>query len=242
MKFEYSSLTKIGFQRYDNEDAIGVYETNEGLLTVVCDGLGGNKAGEIASQLCRDVIHSCFIESIEPNYLERIKFAIVEANKKIMNKADDNLNLKGMATTAEVLFIKDSVAYWGHVGDSRIYNFKNGKLKQLTKDHSLIQKLIDDGYLTMKEAENHPNKNIITRAIGDNLTIDVDVSKLRLNSKDDIKFLVCTDGVTTVVSDIELETIINGYDFKTIPEKLSHLIEERGAPDNFSFVFIGMKN
>ncbi|MHB1686138.1 MAG: Stp1/IreP family PP2C-type Ser/Thr phosphatase [Ignavibacteriaceae bacterium] len=238
MKYSHLSLSKIGLKRFDNEDAVGVYEADEELLAIVCDGLGGNRAGEVASRLTIDTVLNLFPNYKDVDSLEKIKLAILEANKIIIDKSSADFDLKGMATTAEVLYLKDDTAYWGHVGDSRIYHLRNGKLKQLTKDHSLIQKLVDEGYLTMKEAENHPNKNIIMRALGDNENLDVDLSKQKINQKDDVKFFVCTDGVTSVISDEELQNILTDNNLETISRTLTFLIEERGAPDNFSFVII----
>ena len=238
MQYLHISLSKIGLKRLDNEDAFGIYNVEDGLLAIVCDGLGGNKAGEVASQLTVKTIEEVFKLNDKIEYLERIKQSIIEANRIVHEKSSNELEFNGMATTVEVLFIKDDTAYWGHVGDSRIYNLKNGKLKQLTKDHSLVQKLIDEGYLTLKEAENHPNKNIIMRALGDSHTIDIDLSKQKLNSKDEIKFFICTDGVTSVLSDIDIQDILRNRDSELISKKLSELIEERGAPDNYTFVLI----
>ena len=120
-----------------------------------------------------------------------------------------------------------------------MYFLRNGQLKQVTKDHSLVQKLIDEGFLNVDEAEHHPNRNIIMRALGDNFAIEIDLSKITLNSYDDCLFFLCTDGVTTVVKDNELEEILNNYD--NIRETLSDLINQRGAPDNFTFVCITKK-
>ncbi len=238
MRYIHISLSKIGLKRLDNEDAFGIFNIENGLLAVVCDGLGGNKAGEVASQLTVKTIGETFSEFKNVDFLERIKQAIAEANRIVHEKSSNEIDLNGMATTVEVLFIKDDTAYWGHVGDSRIYNLKNGKLKQITKDHSLVQKLVDEGYLTLKEAENHPNKNIIMRALGDSYNIDIDLSKQKLNSKDDIKFFICTDGVTSVLTDTELQEILRNKDPEFISNQLSQIIEEKGAPDNYTFVLI----
>jgi PPM family protein phosphatase len=238
MKFVYSSLSKTGLRRNTNEDYLGVFELEGGLLVVVCDGLGGNKAGEVASRLTVESIYKSFTGSDEHDYLARIKNSIANANKHINQVSSANNDFKGMATTVEVLYIKDYVAYWGHVGDSRIYYMHNEKLKQISKDHSLVQKLVDEGYLTLKEAENHPNRNIIIRALGDSNNIDVDLSKLKFNSGDNTIFFVCTDGVTTVINDIELEGLLLYKDPEKTTLKISRIIEERGAPDNYSFVII----
>ena len=238
MKFRYVTLTDVGLKRSNNEDSFGVYEVEKGLLVVVCDGLGGNKAGDVASKLAVETIAKTFQGLKGTEYLERIKFSIFEANKIVMEESNKDFDRKGMATTVEALFLKDDTAYWGHVGDSRIYYLKNGKLKQLSKDHSLIQKLIDEGYLTLKEAENHPNKNIIMRALGDSDKIEVDLSKLKINTNDFGKFFICTDGVTAVLQNDELEKILNNDNVHYISEVIANLVEKRGAPDNYTFVII----
>jgi protein phosphatase len=238
MQYRYTSLSEIGLKRLDNEDFFGVFKLEEGLLAVVCDGLGGNKAGEIASQLTVSTIREMFTKLDDIDYLERIKQVIQKANHIVLEKSSGETSLNGMATTVEVLFLNEDTAYWGHVGDSRIYYIKNNKLKQMTKDHSLVQKLVDEGYLTLREAERHPNKNIIIRAIGDNPCIEIDLSKQKLNPKDDYKFFICTDGVTTVISDSELQDFLKSKDLNFISNKLSQVIIERGAPDNYTFVLI----
>ena len=238
MQYKYTSLSEIGLKRLDNEDSFGVFELDEGLLAIVCDGLGGNKAGEVASQLTVNTIRDVFTRLNDIDYLERIKLAINEANHLVLEKASKEAALNGMATTVEVLFLNEDTAYWGHIGDSRIYYLKNNKLKQMTKDHSLVQKLVDEGFLTLREAENHPNKNIIMRALGDNHSIEIDLSKQKLNSKDEYRFFICTDGVTAVVPDSELGDYLKIKDINVSSNKLSQVILERGAPDNYTFVFI----
>jgi protein phosphatase len=236
MNYKYFTVTNIGLKRSDNEDSLGIFEIENGILAVVCDGLGGNKAGEVASQLSVNTVYEFFKSSTESDYSKRIKSAIAQANKRIIDKASTSDDFKGMATTIEVLFLLNNTAYCGHVGDSRTYNLLNGKLVQLTKDHSFVQKLIDEGFLTNVEAENHPNRNIIMRALGDDSAIEIDLSKISLNPSDDILFFLCTDGVTTVIKDNELEEILTDYD--KINRTLPAMIEQRGAPDNFSFIVI----
>lgn len=238
MKFRYATQSDVGLKRTDNEDHLGVFELKEGLLVVVCDGLGGNKAGDIASKLAVKTIEESFQKFTDRDFLDRIKRSILDANKMVVDESNKDFDMKGMATTVEVLFLQSDTAYWGHVGDSRIYYLKNDKLIQLSKDHSLVQKLVDEGYLTLKEAENHPNKNIIMRALGDSSSIEIDLSKIKISPKDNGKFFVCTDGVTGVVKDSELEQILQHPDLDSIVQQISVLVEDRGAPDNFSFVII----
>ena len=236
MEYKYFSVTNIGLKRSDNEDSFGIFEIDNGILAIVCDGLGGNKAGDIASQLSVKSVYEFFKSSTQFDYSERIRSAIHEANLRVLDKASTSNDFKGMATTIEVLFLLDNTVYCGHVGDSRMYCLENGNLKQITKDHSLVQKLVDEGYLTLSEAENHPNKNIIMRALGDNTSIEIDLCKIDLNVKDNYLFFLCTDGVTAVVKDDELREILSNYD--NIKDTLSELIKERGAPDNFTFICI----
>lgn len=238
MNFKYITYTDIGLKRTDNEDAFGVFEIENGVLAVVCDGLGGNKAGDVASYMAVKEISETFKSLNEVDYLERIKLSIQSANRIILKESSSVSEHRGMATTVEVLYLKNDTSYWGHIGDSRIYNFKNGKIKQLTKDHSLVQKLVDDGFLTMKEAENHPQKNIILRALGDSNAIEVDLSKMKFHVDENHSFMLCSDGVTGVIKDEELEHIFRFNQLEKISDKLSSLIIERGAPDNFTFVII----
>ena len=238
MKYKYISASETGLKRARNEDSVGVFDVPTGLLVIVCDGVGGNNAGEVASGLSVETIHSNFIGSELNDHLEKIKGAIINANHLINEKSKNNIDFLGMATTVELLFLNKDSAYWGHVGDSRIYIWKNGKLKQITKDHSLVQKLIDEGHLTLKEAEKHPNRNIVMRALGDKAVVDIDLSKQKLNAKDELKFFVCTDGVTEVITNDEIEELLMLKDLGQISETLKSKIEERGAPDNYSFVII----
>ena len=238
MKYIHTSLSKTGQKRFDNEDACGIFFVDDGLLAVLCDGLGGNKAGEVASQLTVETIERTFHLEKSIDYLERLKYAVTEANNLVHDRSSKESDLSGMATTAEALYLKEDNVYWAHVGDSRIYMLRNGNLKQITKDHSLVQKLVDEGFLTLKEAENHPNKNVIMRALGDSPTVDIDLSKQKLHSKDDLKFLICSDGVTSVIQDSELQDLLKNIDLDFISETLSNLIEERGAPDNYTFIII----
>ncbi len=177
-------------------------------------------------------------ESDQPDYMERIRDSYNKANKVVYDKSVTDSELDGMSTTAEVLFLKDDKAYWGHVGDSRIYMFCNNKLEQITKDHSFVQKLIDDGILSAEEAFIHPNRNIITKALGDGGPVEVDLNKLDINPDTEYFFFVCTDGVTSTMENKELEEIFKLSDIHIISRRITSIVEERGAPDNFSFVIL----
>jgi len=236
--YNYISVCDQGKVRAKNEDSIGIFHTDLGLLIIMCDGLGGGLSGEFASKSSVETIHKTFIESAETDLLKRIRLSIEKANKFVYEKSNENLYFKGMATTCEVLLLNGSTAFWGHIGDSRIYSHKNKKLNQLTKDHSLIQKLIDKGKLAIKEFNNHPKKSVITKAIGDDKIPDIDTSKMLISNRSELKFLICTDGVTCVVNDYELKNLLELEDINEISDKMKMLIEMHGAPDNYSYVLV----
>jgi len=238
MNYNYYTVSEYGQKRKENEDSVGIFHTDYGLLIIMCDGLGGGLSGEFASKVSVETIHKSFIQSEEIDLLKRIRKGIEKANKFVYEKSNGNLNFKGMASTCEVLLLNGVCSVWGHIGDSRIYFFKNDKLKQLTKDHSLVQELMDEGEFTVKELKNHPRRSVITKAIGDDKIPDIDTSKIVLPNTDHFKFFVCTDGVTCVINDAEIENFLAHDDIQKAAGQLKNLIEMRGAPDNYSFVII----
>ncbi len=238
MKLSYIYSSRVGLKRSSNEDYVEIFEIGEGLLGVVCDGLGGNNAGEEASKIAVNIIYTYFLDHQEEEYQERINNAILAANRTIINVASKEIDKRGMATTAEVLFIDKNKSYWGHVGDSRIYFLDEDTLIQVTKDHSLVQKLLDDGHITPKEAMNHPQKNIIMRALGDKVSVIVDTGTLEFDKQRNWKFLMCTDGVSNMFHSSEIETLLKENDLEKLSKMLSSKIDERGAPDNYSYIII----
>jgi protein phosphatase len=143
-----------------------------------------------------------------------------------------------MATTLEIFFLNENIVYWGHIGDSRIYHLKSKRLNQITKDHSLVQKLLDEGYITHKQAANHPQKNVIVKALGDIETIEPDISKIRINFNEGNRFLICSDGVSNLINDEELEEVLILNDLEVIKNKIIKMIKLRGAFDDYSFIII----
>lgn len=238
MGFKYVKLSKVGFEKKLNEDAVEILDVNGGILALLCDGVGGDYGGDMASKIAIKSASYFFTTSDSDNYLDRIKTSLEEANTFVINHSVGSEMLKSMATTIEMLFIKDNIAYWGHIGDSRIYHLRSGKIKQITKDHSLVQKLLDEGYITHQQAAHHPNKNVITKALGDNPFVDPDISKIKLNEFEKNSFLLCSDGITNLLSDKELEEIMNEKNWDEKTKEVDSLIKLRGASDDYSFIYI----
>lgn len=238
MGFRYTKFSAKGFSRITNEDALDILDIDGGILFILCDGMGGFNGGEPIAQLAIKSIKSFFSSQSEGDYLERLRYSVAETNDFIYNRTSGSKGSEKAATTIEVIYLKSGIAFIAHVGDSRIYHFKNGKLKQITKDHSLVQKLVDEGFLTMGEAENHPEKNVVIKAIGDKGLIETDLMKIKLNQYDVNKFFICSDGITNTMMEFELEKILQRSDVNSITDDIKKIVTDRGASDDYSFIFI----
>jgi len=241
MIINYTLNSQTGLVRNQNEDASTFYDLGDSVLAIVCDGIGGNNAGNIASQLVIDSIYPFFEKSVETDPLKKIEEAAVKVNDLVVKAAEMKPEYEGMATTAEILYIKDAIAYWGHIGDSSIFFYQSGDLIKITKDHSIVQKLMDLGAITSQEAKIHPHKNVILKAIGDKSGFGIDLNFMKLKPKKSWKFLLCTDGVTGVVDKEELKKLLEKDDLQEISGKLDKIILDRGAPDNFTYVIVSNK-
>lgn len=237
-ELKFVKYSAIGSDRNINQDALDVLAVNDGMLFILCDGMGANQNSEIASILAIKSIKKYLESSNGLNSLELIKTCMNEANEYIYGStAGKGINSE-IATTMELLLLKDNSAYWGHIGDSRIYHLKNGKLKQLTKDHSFVQKLVDEGFITVKEAEHHPKRNILVKAMGEHKFVGADMSVLKLNEYDANRFFICSDGISSLLTNSEIEAIINMSNSENISENMSNAVHARGAFDDYSFIYI----
>jgi PPM family protein phosphatase len=238
MGFNYTKFTSPGIEKRYNEDAIELLELNGGLLAVLCDGVGGDNGGDLAARIALKSALHFFSASESDDYLERVKLAIFESNSFVLNHSSTSTPIKNMATTLELIFIKDYLAFWGHIGDSRIYHFKSNRLSQITKDHSLVQKLLDEGYITHKQAANHPQKNVIIKALGESVNVEPDISKIKLNNSEENKFFLCSDGVSNLINNTELEELLKIKNLQEIRDRLIKMVKLRGAVDDYSFIVI----
>lgn len=238
MGYKFLKFSSPGTDKKYNEDAVEIVETGEGILAVLCDGVGGDYGGDLAARIALKSAVYFFTSSSSSDFLERIKLTIEDSNNFILNHSSSSTPLKGMATTFEILFIKDNFAYLGHVGDSRIYHHKSKRLNQVTKDHSLVQKLLDEGFITHKQAENHPQKNVIIKALGNDEKVEADISKLRIADSESNKFFLCSDGVSNLITNKEIEEILNLTELEIMKNQLVKLIKQRGAFDDYSFIII----
>ena len=235
------SKTDRGRVRTDNQDAYFAGKiTDDAVFAVVCDGMGGANAGNVASELAVRHISEYVIRSYRSGMNmtdteKTLKNAIVSANISLYDKAVNNTELAGMGTTTVAAFVKDGTAVIAHVGDSRIY-LVNGEIKQLTRDHSVVQSLIESGKITPEDAKVHPRKNVITRALGAEENVAVDTAVLNIAEGDTL--LLCTDGLTNYLDDGEILNTVRQTAPAEIPESLVNKANGNGGGDNITVVMI----
>lgn len=259
--FDTAVLTDTGMVRENNEDsslALDMSEPNSfgaesyGVY-LVADGMGGHQAGEIASEMAVRIISTTLVDSLRqatelPSPSQLVKQAIEKANTEIHDLASSNPQLFAMGTTVTLGLRLDNELYLGHVGDSRAYLVRKGKIQQLTEDHSLVAFLVKEGAITPEEAKTHPERGMILRCLGvsDKVTVDTyhqadNEYKLTLLSGDSLLF--CTDGLTSYVSDNEiLDCLRKGNDSHSVCRELVNMANTRGGGDNISVIVVRVRS
>ncbi len=234
----YSKID-IGKERSSNQDAFFAGEISQDIaFAVVCDGMGGANAGEVASQTAVKTISEYIINSYRKkitirDFVKILRNALISANITLYDMAAKDEELKGMGTTAVVVVIKGNEVAIAHVGDSRIY-LVNEEIIQLTRDHSIVQTLIESGEISPEDAALHPRKNVITRALGVEEDVAVDTAEFVLS--DDDTLLLCTDGLTNFVAVEDILKTFKENDIALVPEKLVELANAGGGGDNITAV------
>lgn len=239
-KYNYcfvSERTDIGCKRQANEDNLVHFECPNGLVATVCDGMGGHVGGAIASQIAVDAIRSFLTENYFDNPQEAIGMAIGAANEAILARVRMQPDLKGMGATCVMLIVRDGKVYIGSVGDSRVYLIRSRRIMQLTKDQSFVQMLVDRGEITKEQAEHHPRKNEITNCLGiaDMRAATVLPDAIIPEAGD--CFLLCSDGLSGMVSDERIEHIVSQQGTYTSQQRVDQLVElarKNGGLDNIT--------
>lgn len=240
MKYRNHSVTNVGKVRTANEDNYGDAITPNGHLFVVCDGMGGHVGGAKASSIAVTSIIEYFQREQYSNLIQAIDRALSFANEQIYANALSDPELKGMGTTAVVLIISGIDCYIGHVGDSRIYLKSNNKLHRITKDHSFVQTLVDSGVISDEEAESHPNKNQILKALGTSSVIEGTISQNPIQVKAGDIFLLCSDGLNGMVNDRGLEMMLQGEDLNKSGDDLIRAALDAGGNDNITLTIVAI--
>jgi protein phosphatase len=247
MRVRFAGATNIGRKRDHNEDSISLPEAER--LAIVADGMGGHASGEVASRLAVELINDHFMETAKQQtltwpykvdrdlrtHINRMVTGIMLANLEIWERSQREARFKGMGTTCVALYFLDDALIIGHVGDSRCYRSRQTELKQLTEDHSLINDYIRMKRVTPEEAENWPHKNVIVRALGMKESVQVDILTEKPAPGD--TYLLCSDGLTGMVRDDQLQHILmTERDLDRAVERLITAANEEGGVDNISVV------
>jgi serine/threonine protein phosphatase PrpC len=225
-----AGFTDPGRKRRRNEDSFVI----DPPLFAVADGMGGAQAGEVASRLAAAAFRE-FHEADELDPEERLAAIIQEANRRIFERAADDAQVSGMGTTITAALVADEALVIGHVGDSRAYRLRDRKFEQLTDDHSLVADLVRSGRITPEEADAHPQRSVITRALGTDREVDVDTFTVPAE-RDDL-FLICSDGLTTMVDDEEIRDLVTqARDLDQAGKGLVKAANKAGGEDNITVV------
>lgn len=240
-------LTDEGLVREHNEDYIS-WNMGSGLV-ILADGMGGHNAGEVASELAVNSVTEALEEVLSPDIKDACKMdfkevvheAVIFANDEINQHAKTHPECSGMGTTIVMTLFHNDKVILASVGDSRIYRFRKGELKQVTTDHSLVQEMIDNGYMSEEEAIKSTNRNLITRALGIAEEVDVDVAEHEIEI-DDI-YLLCSDGLSDMITDDKIfSTLVKSrQDLERASKDLVELAKEHGGHDNVSVILVACK-
>jgi serine/threonine protein phosphatase PrpC len=232
VNYRIGTKTDVGRRREVNEDSFLVHEP----LFVVADGMGGHVAGDIASSTAIDTIKE---ESSSANAqdMDTLARLVLGANSRIWEKAQSDASLRGMGTTCTLLMLDSSRAHFAHVGDSRAYLLREGKLTQVTEDHTLVGRMVKEGRLSADEAERHPQRSIVTRALGVDSVVEVDLMTVDLQEGD--RILICSDGLSSMIDSDSIASILNEEsDPQVAAERLVDAANEAGGEDNITVVIL----
>lgn len=234
--------TDKGQVRSHNEDNGGVFVNKQGqLLAVIADGMGGHRAGDVASEIATSSLHKkwdhCELIESPGEAQEWLELKVKEVNEEVFQHAIEHEECKGMGTTIVVAICTAEFVTIAHIGDSRCYLTNEFGFKQVTDDHSLVNELVRSGQITRQDAEHHPRKNVLLKALGTERVITVDINTISWENNN--KLLLCSDGLSNKLADEELEEFINkDKTLEDIADEMIYLANDRGGEDNISLVLI----
>jgi len=234
MTFKSSASTHVGMVRKINEDSFA--ERTDIGVWAVADGMGGHEAGEVASGTVTDYIKNIPAEESFAGVLAAVQKSIAAANSHLVEQSADNLSKRVPGSTVVVLIINGEQGAVVWVGDSRIYRRRDNIISQLTRDHSHVQDLVEQGLISENEAESHPMANVITRAVGIGEPVDIESRLMDVRIGD--QFLVCSDGLSRLVTNEEIGSMMAHSDSPEVVKSLLHTALVRGAPDNVTLICV----
>ena len=238
---EVAGLSDVGCQRENNEDSYSYWESPDdssfarlGRLAIVADGMGGCEGGQFASRIAVESVEQTYSSSADPNPQQRLLEGFQQAHARIQQRARENPGLRGMGTTMTAFALVGDHLYYAHIGDSRLYLLRQGMLRVITRDHSLVSRLVETGIIRAEDADTHPQKHVLTAAVGIAGEIQPDSSSEPVALEKSDVLLLCTDGLWGQVSEPELEQSLASQAPPEACRSLVQLAKERGGPDNIT--------
>jgi len=245
---DHASLSDRGRVRQNNEDACGVFVpegagelADRGAVFVVADGMGGHRGGEIASRIAVRTVVAFYTANSDENRSDALARAFREANKTIIEESVADSTLFGMGTTCTALAVHRGLAYIAHVGDSRAYHVRDGRITQVTHDHSIVGEMVRSGILTDEDARNHPKRNVITKSLGaqDDIAADLPAA-LQLAPGD--SFVLCSDGLTAYATDADIAAAVSSGSPSEACKKLVKMSNDSGGRDNITVLIVTVRS
>ncbi|MEO6490614.1 MAG: Stp1/IreP family PP2C-type Ser/Thr phosphatase [Ferruginibacter sp.] len=235
--------TDLGNVRTNNEDSASFFRVSDevmvrerGFLLLVADGMGGHLAGEVASKMAVDIISEEYYKPSNDKIENLLSKAFNTANKKIFAMSSSNEKYKGMGTTCTALVIAGKSVYYAHAGDSRAYMYATNFFTRITEDHTYVQELVKNGSITAAEADTHPQRNILTNAMGTKPELRVDTGKCLQEFHTGNRLMICSDGLYDYLPDTEIGEIMGHPSIQDAVDKFIYLAKERGGMDNITVV------
>ncbi|VAW59178.1 Protein serine/threonine phosphatase PrpC, regulation of stationary phase [hydrothermal vent metagenome] len=234
IRWNSAENTDVGMVREVNEDSI--HSAPELQLWVVADGMGGYEAGNVASNMIVKALAGLSNLPSINEMVDSVEDCLIDANHRILEYADIMLDGRTLGSTVVTLLIKGHVGICLWAGDSRLYRYRNKQLEQLSRDHSQVEEMVQQGFLTQEEAENHPDSNVITRAIGANQELYIDITAFNVQLGD--TYFLCSDGLYNMVSDDEIREVIASMPIEEAVDTLVQMALDEGANDNVSVILV----
>lgn len=242
---DIASLTDVGCQRENNEDSYAYWESEDdrefealGRLVVVADGMGGVEGGQFASRIAVDSLQKSYASSPDDSPQQRLLAAFQFAHEQVQEKARENPALRGMGTTLTAFALVGQRLFYAHVGDSRLYLLRAGTLHALTRDHSLVARLVENGVVSAREAESHPQRHVLTAAVGvsDEIQPDCPAAPIHVQASDVL--MACSDGLWGQMNEEEMAEILNSKEPAEACRALVQLAKDHGGPDNITLQIV----
>jgi serine/threonine protein phosphatase PrpC len=238
---EVASLTDVGCQRQDNEDSYLYWEPagdqefeRKGRLAVIADGMGGHEGGQEASRIAVETVREVYEQSFRDDPQAALADSFIAAHTRIQDFAERHPAFYGMGTTCTAFVLRGRQLYFAHVGDSRLYLVRAARILRLTRDHSYVGRLVESGIVRPEDAEKHPQRHILTAALGAGRELAVDGAEQSVVLQEGDDLLLCTDGLWSVISEQELETTVTAHAPLESCAALVKLARDRGGPDNIT--------